>query len=249
MIPEEARDEEKILIVDDDENIRRMLVKYLEKEDYIVQTAINGEEALDMVEEENFSLIMLDLKLPGKSGVQVLEDLRDRNIDTPVLIITGFGSIESAVKVMKLGAIDYLEKPFNPEQIKEQVNDIIKRNVHQRDYAEEKIHDIQDIEDLLRGAKAAINRRDFSRAEKLLNKAVKKDKEKAAIYNLLGAIEEIKGNQSEAMKNYRTALNIEPSYTPAQKNLERASKLGSKPDEVSLEEENNREINSEGEDD
>jgi len=226
---------EKILVIDDDENIRRMLSKSLEADDYAVETALNGEEALDILETENFSLIMLDLKLPGRDGVEILEEIRERNINTPVLIITGFGSIESAVKVMKLGAIDYLEKPFNPEQIKAQVKDIIRRNA--RSYEDSDGEKIEDPDELLERAKSAINSRDFSRAEEFLNRAIKTEVEKAAAYNLLGALEEIKGNHTQAMKNYRTALDIEPSYGPAQKNLERAGKLGSKPDDVSLEEE------------
>lgn len=225
----------KILIIDDDENIRKMLSKSLERDDYAVETALNGEEALDILETENFSLIMLDLKLPGRDGVEILEEIRERNINTPVLIITGFGSIESAVKVMKLGAIDYLEKPFNPEQIKEQVQDIIIRNA--RSYEDSDGEKIEDPGELLEKAKSAINSRDFSRAEEFLNQAEKTSEKKPSIYNLLGAIEEIRGNQEKAMKNYRIALNIDPTYTPAQKNIERAGEFKSKPEDISINDE------------
>lgn len=244
MSSKNENDPYKILIIDDEKNIRNTLKKALETEDYRVDLAKNGQEGISKAEQKNFDIIMLDLKLPDIEGTKVLEKIREEEIDTPVLVITGYGSVESAVKVMKLGAIDYLEKPFNPAQIKEQVKEIIARKeispIAGEQEIEEKISE-ENIEQLIARAKSAINERNFKAAENLLNKATNFNFEEPAIYNLLGAIEEIRGNHSEAMDRYRTALNMDPSYKPAQKNLDRAKELGRGPEGISLEDQEKQE--------
>ena len=244
MSSKNEKDPHKILIIDDEKNIRSTLKKALEAEDYRVYLAENGREGISKAKQKTFDVIMLDLKLPDIKGTKVLEKIREKDIDTPVLVITGYGSVESAVKVMKLGAIDYLEKPFNPAQIKEQVKEIIARKeistIAEEQEIEAKISE-ENIEQLIARAKSAINKRNFEAAENLLNKATNFNFEEPAIYNLLGAIEEIRGNHSEAMDRYRTALNMDPSYKPAQKNLDRAKELGRGPEGISLEDQEKQE--------
>ncbi|MFW5993764.1 MAG: response regulator [Halanaerobiaceae bacterium] len=221
--------EKKLLIIDDEENIRKMLRQSLEAEGYQTELALNGEEGLEKVKESDYDLILLDLNLPGMDGMEVLEKFRDDNIATPVLIITGYGSVDSAVKVMKLGAIDYLQKPFNPKDIKSQVQQILERKEFDSGSEES-----DDYESLIIRAKSAINQRDFPLAEDLLQKANNIKTERPEPFNLLGVLAEIRGKSGQAMKMYRAALDIDPTYKPAQENLERSSDFKSHPDEANL---------------
>lgn len=222
--------ERKLLIIDDEENIRKMLKRSLEAENYQIELAFNGEEGLQKAKEDDFDLILLDLNLPGMDGIEVLENLREEDNLTPVLIITGYGSVDSAVKVMKLGAIDYLQKPFNPEEIKEQIQEIIER----KGISDKNVDKFKDYESLIVRAKAAINQRDFSLAENLLQKANNIKSERPEPFNLLGVLAEVRGDSSQAMKMYRAALDIDPTYKPAQENLERSSDFKSHPDDANL---------------
>jgi DNA-binding NtrC family response regulator len=105
-----------VLIVDDEENIRFTLSEALDSLPASIDSAANGQEALDKVEQQVYSIILLDLRMPGMDGMQVLERLRESRPEIPVVIITAHGTIESAVDAMKLGAIEFLQKPFPPSR-------------------------------------------------------------------------------------------------------------------------------------
>lgn len=96
-----------VLIADDDVGVLQTSERILEIHGYEAETAKCGEQALRLVFGTHFDLILTDLRLPDISGVELLRRLRARGIDTPVVIVTGFGTIESAVEAMKLGASDY----------------------------------------------------------------------------------------------------------------------------------------------
>ena len=103
-----------ILVVDDEKNIRLTLSQSLEPLGIPVQTAANGEEALQKLREGQFGLVFLDLKMPGMDGMDVLRRIKDDWPSVRVIIITAYGTIESAVEAMKLGAVDFVQKPFSP---------------------------------------------------------------------------------------------------------------------------------------
>lgn len=107
-----------ILIIDDDEAIRDSCSQVLKKERNTVKTAKDGKEGLKLFNREFFHAVLLDLKLPGIDGMEVLSKIKDENPETPVIIITGYATIESAVEAIKCGASDYLAKPFTPEQLR-----------------------------------------------------------------------------------------------------------------------------------
>lgn len=233
--------EKNILIIDDEKNIRMTLEKALKKDDYSMDMAINGEEALKKIKDKQYSIILLDMKLPGMNGMEVLEKINELDYETKIIIITGYGSIESAVKTMKLGAIDYLRKPFKPEKIHELVNEVYERYDVEID---ENTENIEDFNKIINLAKDKINKRDFNEAEKLLQKATGKESTKPEPFNLLGIIYELQNKQTEAMKMYRAALALDPSYKPADENLERAGSLNPNKDDLNLGEdkpENNEE--------
>lgn len=106
----------KVLIGDDDEEMRVLLQETLEGE-YDVQTVEDGSQALDLMKVEAFDLLLLDLKLSGMDGLSVLRQVRNLKLNTAVIIITGYATVESAVQAMKLGAYDYLKKPFGTQEI------------------------------------------------------------------------------------------------------------------------------------
>ncbi len=103
----------KILVVEDRDTLRRMLVRSLEQEGYEVHAAASGEEAIELADLAPLDLVLTDLKLPGCSGIDVLAAIRAQQPTTPVVVMTGYGTVETAVEAMKLGAIDFLEKPVD----------------------------------------------------------------------------------------------------------------------------------------
>jgi len=109
--------EERILVVDDDRVIRDGLQRILEAEGYVVETLSGGRQAVDRLEEADFDLIITDLKMPGMSGLEVLQAIKSEHPDLPVILITGYAAIDNAVEVMKSGAADYLAKPFANDEI------------------------------------------------------------------------------------------------------------------------------------
>lgn len=108
----------KILIIDDDTSLRRVLEYNLQEEGYEVFAAAGGEEGLFLFDGQQPDLVVTDLKMPGISGFQVLAAVKERSAQTPVLVITAFGAVETAVEAMKLGAYDYITKPFNRDELR-----------------------------------------------------------------------------------------------------------------------------------
>jgi YesN/AraC family two-component response regulator len=132
-------------------------------------------------------------------------------------MITGYGSVETAVETLKLGAVDYLRKPFKPEEIINIVQDVFERYK-----VENSEKEVESFEEYIMLAKNAINKRDFSKAKEMLQQATSLDSEKPEPFNLLGIIYEMQHKQGEAMKMYRAALALDPGYKPANENIERA---------------------------
>ncbi|WP_066622723.1 sigma-54-dependent transcriptional regulator [Clostridium magnum] len=108
----------KILIADDEKNMLWALKKALKNEEYKITTASDGLEAIDIVLNNDIDLILLDLKMPKADGMEVLRKVKDKNLNIPIVMITAHGTMESAVEAMKLGAIDYISKPFNIDELK-----------------------------------------------------------------------------------------------------------------------------------
>ncbi len=108
---------DKILVIDDETGIRSSLKGILEDENFTVKTTDTGEKGLDILRGENFDLVLLDIWLPKLNGIEVLEKIKKIEENTQVIMITGHGSVEAAVKATKLGAFDFLEKPLSLEKV------------------------------------------------------------------------------------------------------------------------------------
>jgi len=123
----------KILVIDDEDIIRISCERTLSSHDYEVKSATSGKEGLELLEEEPFSLILLDIKMPDMDGVEVLKKIKERWPETKVIMITGYSTVESAVKTLKLGAFNYLEKPFTPDVLLEAVKEALETNPDKKD--------------------------------------------------------------------------------------------------------------------
>lgn len=109
---------DKILIVDDDPSMRYSLARMLEGEGLLLSAAKNGAEALKLTAEEKPDLVIMDIKMPGQSGLEVLRQIREKDPKALVILMTAFGTTETAIEAMKFGAFDYLLKPFDVPQMR-----------------------------------------------------------------------------------------------------------------------------------
>lgn len=103
----------RVLIADDDRETRETIADLLSEEGYRVQTTDCGASALELMEQTRFDLVISDLLMPGMNGIELTKTIRSRGIDIPIIVVTGFGTIEYAVESMKAGAFDFITKPFN----------------------------------------------------------------------------------------------------------------------------------------
>jgi len=107
----------RILVVDDEDIVRTSCSRTLSPEGYEVKLAKNGSEGLKMAREDKFDLVLTDLKMPDMDGIEVLRIIKEQWPETEVIIVTGYQTVDTAVKAIKLGAYDYIEKPFTPDAL------------------------------------------------------------------------------------------------------------------------------------
>ncbi|GGC99910.1 response regulator [Pontibacillus salipaludis] len=117
----------KILVVDDEERIRRLIRMYLERENYEVVEAEDGEEALELAIGDDFDLILLDLMMPGKDGIEVCQDIREKKA-TPIIMLTAKGEESNRVQGFEAGTDDYIVKPFSPREVVLRVKALLRRS-------------------------------------------------------------------------------------------------------------------------
>ena len=115
-----------ILVVDDDEGIRTLVKKYLNENNYLVTTANNAEDAFEKIQIIKFDLIILDIMMPGKSGLEFIRE-NQKKLDTPVILLTAKGEADERVEGLEVGADDYLPKPFEPKELLLRIQNIIRK--------------------------------------------------------------------------------------------------------------------------
>ena len=123
-----------ILVVDDDDGIRSLVKKYLNENNYLVNTAQNAEDALDKIQIIEFDIIILDIMMPGKSGLELIRENR-KKILSPIILLTAKGEAKERIEGLEIGADDYLPKPFEPKELILRIQNILektKRNDHKR---------------------------------------------------------------------------------------------------------------------
>jgi two-component system, OmpR family, response regulator len=129
----------EILIVDDDREICEYMETFLTRDGFIVKALNNPQDAVDEVRTGRYHIVVLDLMMPKVDGIEVLKQIRKIDSDIAVVIFTGYPSLESAVSSMKLDAVDYIKKPFNPEEFREVIDRVMKRKGLARS-PEEELH-------------------------------------------------------------------------------------------------------------
>src|SRR3982750_2723272 len=107
----------RILVIDDDPGVRESLTRMLRGAGYAVLAAAGGEEGCDLARGDAFDVILSDMRMPGLSGLDVLRKLRDVHVDACFIVMTGFGTVDTAVEAMKLGAVDFVQKPFFRDEL------------------------------------------------------------------------------------------------------------------------------------
>ena len=208
----------QILIIDDEENIRLTLKAALTPMGFNLFEASNGEEALAKFDNAVYDIALLDLHMPGIGGLEVLRRIRSKYPKVRFIIVTAHGTVESAVEAMKLGAVDFIQKPCTPDDIRDLVGKVVER---------ETIDEAQaaDYPTLIELCKRYVTDRNLEQAKAIAQRALGLDPGKPDAYNLLGAFLECRGDWAEAQKYYRAALEIDPSYLPAKANLARTASL------------------------
>ena len=207
----------KILIVDDEKNIRLTVTHALESLDYYVHTAFDGKDGMVQLEGDTYDLLLVDLKMPGMDGMEFLAKAIAKYPDIQIIIISAHGTVDNAVEAMKLGAVDFLQKPFTPKELRNTVYNVLEReNLSKKKESE--------FEQSFAQAKHYASKRQFDRAISFTKQAIGSDPSSAEVFNFLGELQETIGLRAEALKNYRVAIDLDPTYQPAKDNLDRATR-------------------------
>jgi len=119
---------EKILLIDDDEGLNHFLNRFFNRKGYEVTACLSGEDAIRTIAAESFDLILLDYKMPGLNGLDTLKKIKDTQVKTPIIIMTAYGSTDTAIEAMKRGAYDYLSKPFERKELSRIVTEALELN-------------------------------------------------------------------------------------------------------------------------
>jgi DNA-binding response OmpR family regulator len=210
----------RILVVDDERNIRNNLGMVLESQGYKVDTASNGDEALALVKGGLYDIAFVDLQMPKMDGLALLRSLRGLRPKMPVIMLTAYGTVSRAVEAMKLGAMDFLEKPFDPRAIELLCQEILER---------QKIGSSGTVDELLHLAELARERKAFVEARVHLKIAMMRDLTRPEPCYQLGELSESSGNVREALHYYYMALEAQPKFEPAREALKRLGHLDARP--------------------
>ncbi|NOY05046.1 MAG: sigma-54-dependent Fis family transcriptional regulator [Chlorobi bacterium] len=142
-----ASNDVSILVVDDERAVRDSLYGWFTEDGYEVDTAVDAQEALTKLQQRSFDLALLDIKLPGMDGMELQQRIREVDPELPVIMITAYASIETAVKALKSGAFDYVTKPFDPDNLSR----LVRNAIRQKQLARENVRLRAKISDLTAG--------------------------------------------------------------------------------------------------
>jgi DNA-binding NtrC family response regulator len=211
-----AQSQVHILVVDDERNIRNNLAMVLEAEGYKVDKASNGDDALVQVKAGLYDIVFVDIQMPKMDGLELLRYLRGLRPKMPVVMLTAYGTAKRAVEAMKLGAVDFLEKPFDPKAIQLLCQEILER---------QKIGMSGTVDELLHLAELARGRKAYTEARVYLKIAMQRDAARPEPYYLLGELSEDEGRVTHAVNYYYMALDAQSTFQPARDALTRLGRL------------------------
>jgi FixJ family two-component response regulator len=205
----------RILIVDDETNVRLVLRMTLETEGYEIFESGSGAHALQTLAEHSFALAILDLRMPGMDGLALLARMREDGIRVPAVMISAHSDVPDAVHAMKLGAVDFLQKPLRPETLRTVVSETLKRHAQKEGQTAEAFNAH------IVAAKRCLKERAFATARIHLVKALELDANSAAGFNLAGVLSELLKDHEKAKKCYAFAIKLEKNHEPARQNMRR----------------------------
>lgn len=209
-----------MLVVDDERNIRNNLCALLESVGYKVDTASNGDDALQRVKEGLYDIALVDIQMPHMDGLELLGYLRGLRPKMPVVMLTAYGTVARAVQAMKLGAVDFVEKPLDPKNLLLLCEEILQR---------QKIGMSGTVDELLHLADLARQRKAFVEARVHLKIAMLRDLTRPEPCYQLGELAELSGNVREALHYYYMAVEANPAFAPAREALKRLGHLDARP--------------------
>lgn len=212
-------DAARVLIVDDEPNIRLTLRTMLESAGIVVEEAADGASALAAFLRAPFDAVVLDLRMPGMDGLEVLRRLRAHHPSVPVVVVTAHGTVDAAVEAMKDGAYDFLQKPFDPVQIR----DVVRRMLRGEPppHVEALPPAVSEFESLLAAARRACREQHPDAAEQFARRALVLAPDRPESFHLLGVVQDVLRQRVRAQVYYRTALALDPRYGPSDANLDR----------------------------
>lgn len=202
-----------ILIVDDEKNIRETVAQALAPAARRIVQAMDAQAALAALAEEDIDVLFLDLRLPDRSGMDVLRTVQLAHPDIVVIVMTAYGDVETAVEAMRFGAMDFLRKPFSPT--------VLRQSLAAAMATRARVADHMGLAHLLEGARESIRVRALPAAEEQLRAALATAPMNAAVFNLLGVVRELDNRSLDAQIFYRLATTVDMHYEPARANLDR----------------------------
>ena len=170
----------KILVVDDDKNIRNTVSMALKSLDYFVHTAFDGKDAMVQLTGDKYDMIITDLKMPGMNGMDLLEQAIAKYPEIKIVLISAHGTVDNAVGAMKLGAVDFLQKPFTPKELRNLVYNVLETESTKAEMSEHKAS--------LRSAKNFARNRDFDNAIAQTKKAIGTDPSNPDAFDFFRAV-------------------------------------------------------------
>jgi DNA-binding NtrC family response regulator len=210
----------QILVVDDERNIRNNLSMVLEAAGYKVDNAANGDDALALVKQGRYDIALVDIQMPKMDGLELLRLLRGLRPKMAVVMLTAYGTIKRVVEAMKLGAVDFLEKPFDPKMIQALCEEILQR---------QKIGASGSVDELLHLAQLARERNSVTETRVYLKIAMMRDLTRPEPCFQLGELSEQDGNVREALHYYYMALDADQTFEPARAALKRLGHIEAGP--------------------
>jgi DNA-binding response OmpR family regulator len=204
----------RILVVDDEKNVRFTVTHALRSDGYTVDSAASGTEGLERTSQERYDLILVDLRMPGMTGIDMLRELRRRDPEMPAVIITAYGVPQQLVEAAELGAIDCIHKPFSIQTIRAVVHEVLGREgVVENAVAQ------PEVSELIRRAKCAIMHRALDEAHALLEEAIAISSNDGDLYLLAGIVSLLRHDGESARERFRKALQIDPTNKNASEYL------------------------------
>jgi DNA-binding NtrC family response regulator len=203
----------RILVIDDEKNVRFTVIHALQNDGYQVDAASSGVDGLQKASQIPYDLLLVDLRMPGMTGVEMLRELRRQHTQVPAVIITAYGIPRQLVEAAELGAIDCVRKPFSIQTIRHIVRDVIETCTLPDDFVPGTAN-----EHLMMGRHEMMNGR-LETAKTFLEKAAELSPDRAEIHILLGVAAYLRGGIEAATSCFERALTIDPSSKTASEYL------------------------------